>query len=233
MSNSINRFPVISTHNKNEDKWFIFTIIAILLLAAFLLFWSVNDEGKEIKILPKEITPVINQLSSTADEISFLIAAELLPKKPNLLQLQQEAISPFDSRNFSSPLLGCFITDITSDVSTNITTNVATDTTTELTTAVAQYQVALWLDDDGHRLAWRTQQSGHAHHDDKHDEASAGNEAAHLCQQTGQGWQFITDNHGENISQEDTEISIKNNTKDNIEDDTKDNIENSVAAAHS
>jgi hypothetical protein len=185
MPSSINRFPVISTHNKTEDKWFVFTIIAILLVAAGLLFWSVNDQGKKIKVLPKEIIPVINQLSSTADEISFLITAELLPKKPNLLQLQQEEISPFDSRHFSSPLLGCFITDIT--------TNAATDTTTELATVVVQYQVALWLDDKDYRLAWRTQQSGHAHHDD----ASAENDAEHLCQQTGQGWQFITDNHSE------------------------------------
>ena len=212
MPSSINRFPVISTDNKTEDKCFVFTIIAILLLAATLLFWLVKDDGKEINLLPKEITPVINQLSSTADEISFLIAAELLPKHPNLLQLQQEAISPFDSRDFSSPLLGCFITDIKSDLTTDAATH-----TTEVATAVVQYQVALWLDDKGYRLAWRAPQSGHGHHHDEHDETSPEKDAEQLCQQTGQGWQFIEDNITEN----------------NIDNISQDNTKDSAATAHS
>lgn len=168
MPNSINRFEVVSTNNKAEDKWFVFTLVAIVSLAATLLYWQANDDTKQVKILPKEITLLINQLSSGADEISFLIAADLLPAKPSFLQLQQALISPFDNRAFSNPAAGCFLTD------------------------VASYQVALWLNDKGHLLAWRDQGSGH-----EHDTDHATNNGEHQCQQADQGWQLIQDNNVE------------------------------------
>ena len=189
MPSSTNRFPVISTDNKTEDKCFVVTIIAILLLAAGLLFWSTSETEKKVEILPKAVTPVINQLSSTADEISFLIAAELLSNKPTLLQLQQQAISPFDSRDFSSPTAGCFLTAVTTDVATR-----------GVKSAQPQYQIALWLDDHGHRLAWRAQPAEHGHHDDKHAEVATKNDAEQQCRQTNQGWQFVKDNHIEHSS---------------------------------
>ena len=177
MQSSINRFEVVSTNNKAEDKWFVVTLIAIVALAATLLYWQANANAKQVKILPKEITPLINQLSSGADEISFLIAADLLPAKPSLLQVQQALIPPFDNRTFRNPAAGCFLTD------------------------VASYQVALWLNDKGYRLAWRDQASGHEH-DTDHNTDHDINNGEHQCQKTDQDWQFIEDNKVESAALE-------------------------------
>jgi hypothetical protein len=206
MPNSINRFPVISTNNKAEDKWFIFTIIAIISLAAILLYWQANDSTNKVKILPANVTPVINQLSSSADEISFLIAGDLLPAMPSLFQLQQEFIPPFDSRTFSNPATGCFLTD------------------------VEEYQVALWLNEKGHKLAWRNQSSGHEHDTDHTTDVNENTDnqesnAEHQCQQAEQGWQFIEDN-----SIESNGIGSNDIGNNSIE---KNNIANQTATTHS
>ncbi len=169
MSNSINHFAVISTNNKTEDKWFAVTFFAILAIAAALLSWQTldkqQDKQKTSNILPTAVNQIINQLSNAADEILFLIDADLLPAPPTLLQLQADGVSPFDSRQFSQPTVNCFVTDIT------------TETT--------QYQVALWLNIkgqqvNGYQLGWRAEQSGHQHHDIKDK-----------CQQIHQGWQLL------------------------------------------
>jgi len=177
MPSSNNHFEVISTNNKAEDKWFIVTIIAILSLSAILLYWQTHDDHLEVNIVPKEISSIINQLTSTGDEVNFLIAAELLPSQPNLLQLQQEAIMPFNSLTFSNPVPGCFLTNITTEIQdSQSTTN-------------RQYQIALWLDQSGNKLAWRTVPI---------ESEQAENETSYSCQQTEQSWQFVesrTDSH--------------------------------------
>jgi hypothetical protein len=205
MPNSINRFDVVSTNNKAEDKWFVFTLIAIVSLAATLLYWQANDNAKQVKILPKEISPLINQLSSSADEISFLIAGDLLPAKPSLLQLQQAFIPPFDNRAFSNPTTGCFLTD------------------------VASYQVALWLNDKGHQLAWRDQGSGHDH-DTEHGAKNDANNTEHQCQQIEQGWQLIQDNTAESTHVKNTQLERVNVEQSRVE---RNSLESKGAAAHS
>lgn len=179
MPNSIKRFEVISTNNKVEDKWFVITIIAIVALAANLLYWQNHNDHQTINIIPKEISAVINQLTSTGDEVSFLISAELLPAQPSLLQLQHESVVPFDSRIFSNPTQGCFITNVTASADNSMP---------------AEYQIALWLNKNGHQLAWRTQDENHSDHHDKHTQHNAADNNANICQKSQQRWQFIEAN---------------------------------------
>lgn len=179
MPNSIKRFEVVSTNNKSEDQWFIVTVIAIVALAASLLYWQHHDKYQTIKIIPKEISAVINQLTSTGDEVNFLINAELLPAQPSLLQLQQASVVPFDSRHFSSPIANCFITKVTASADRNVPT---------------EYQIALWLDKSGHQLAWRTQDTNHSGHSDQHTQNNVAENSADLCEKSQQHWQFIEAN---------------------------------------
>lgn len=180
MPSSNNRFEVISTNNKAEDKWFIVTIIAIVSLSANLLYWQAHDNHKAVHIVPKEISAIINQLASTGDEVNFLIEAELLPAQPNLVQLQQESVVPFNTLTFSNPVPGCFITHNT----TNQKPNESTDN--------VQYQIALWLDQNGNKLAWRAKNLA---------DKPTTNDTSLSCQQVEQGWNFVeshTENHNEN-----------------------------------
>ena len=167
MPNSINRFPVLSTNNKTEDQWFMVSLIAIVLISTALLFWQNHDKAKPLKLLPSEINPIVNQLSNAADEIAFLIEAELLPNEPTLVALQASFVSPFDTQAFISPAAGCFVTEVTN------------------------FEVALSLSTSGQKLAWRPKHDEHVEHT---HQADIDPSIDSHCLQANQGWQKITSN---------------------------------------
>ena len=99
----------ITTNDDNlENRYFFLSFVVVLIVAALLLLVTVVKEHDHIR-LPNKLSNLATQLSIISDEIVMLQNMELISSEPDLSELIDNQLSPFDTETVVQAGKNCFV----------------------------------------------------------------------------------------------------------------------------